>query len=448
MLLRFPRLTATQIVVLGFALVILLGAILLTLPAASADHTRTDFLTALFTATSAVCVTGLVVVDTSTHYSLFGETVILLLIQIGGLGWMTVATLVALLVHKRITLRERILIQEALNREDLSGVVQLSKKILLTTLVIEGLGALILAARFSQDLGLRRGAYYGLFHAVSAFNNAGFDLFGIIYGKFSSLTHYVDDPVVNFTFTSLIILGGLGFPVILELIQVKKFSGFSLHTKLVLTTTAFLIAAGTLLILALEWNNPKTLQPLDLPAKIMAAYFQAVTPRTCGFNTLDIAGMTTPSQFLHIALMFIGASPAGTGGGVKTTTFAVLLLAIWATVRGQEEVGFWGRRISVLRVYKALAVAFLGFAVVSGVNMVLLVTEKDDFLKTLYEVTSAFGTVGLTMGLTPNLTAAGRWLIIFTMFAGRVGPLSLAMALWKRQNKAGLRYPEEQVMLG
>lgn len=442
------RLTPTQGIVLGFACVILLGALLLMLPVASATGERTDFLTCLFTATSAVCVTGLVVVDTGTHWSSFGQAVILLLIQIGGLGWMSVATLVALIVRKRITLRERVFIQEALNKENLGGVVDFARRIVLTTFIVEGLGAFILSWRFARDFGWGRGIYYGVFHAVSAFNNAGFDVLGQAFGKFSSLTAYVADPTVNFTITTLIIVGGIGFPVIMDIWRARKFSRLSLHSKLALLTTLILIVTGTVLILALEWDNVRTLKPLSLPVKLMASYFQAVTPRTAGFNTLDIAGMEPASQYLHVLLMFIGASPAGTGGGIKTTTLAVLVLAVITVIRGGQEVVFGGRQITWMRVLKALSIAVLSFALVNVVTLILLISEGKSFLPVLYEVTSAFGTVGLTTGITPELKFWGRVLIILTMFAGRVGPLSLAMAIWRRQVKANIHHPEEPVILG
>jgi len=445
---REQRFSPTQVVVFSFAAIILTGALLLTLPVSARDGSWTDFLTALFTSTSAVCVTGLVVVDTATHYSTFGQAVILLLIQIGGLGWMTVATMFALFLRRKIGFRQRVVMQEALNQYTMEGVVRLAKGILLTTAVLEGIGFAILALRFSLDFGIKRGLYYGLFHSVSAFNNAGFDVFGDVFGKFSSMTHYVADPVVGFTVTSLVILGGIGFPVIGEVLKERRFSRFSLHTKLVLTVTAILIVVGTVLIMLFEWSNPKTLQPLSTPAKVLSAYFQSVTPRTAGFNTLDIAGMRSPTQLLEVLLMFIGASPAGTGGGVKTSTFGVLVLAVWAMIRGRDEVDCWHRRIPWSQIYKALCITFLAFSLVTGVTWVLLAMEKTDMLKTLFETVSAFGTVGLSMGLTPDLTGMGRILIILTMFAGRVGPLSLAMAIWQRQSKAVIRRPEDKVLLG
>ncbi|MBE3581454.1 MAG: Trk family potassium uptake protein [Thermoanaerobacteraceae bacterium] len=442
------RLTPTQGIVLGFACVILVGTLLLMLPVSSAAGRASDFLTALFTATSAVCVTGLVVVDTGTYWSTFGQGVIALLIQIGGLGWMSVVTLLALLIRKRISLGERLLMQEALNRENLGGVVALTKRIILTTFVLEGVGALVLSWRFARDFGWAQGVYYGVFHAVSAFNNAGFDVLGPVFGPYCSLTPYVQDITINIVISSLLILGGIGFPVIMEVLGFRKSGRLSLHSRIVLLTTLVLIVAGTLTILAIEWDNPNTLGPLPPAGKGMAAYFQAVTPRTAGFNTVSIDDLRPASQYAQVILMFIGASPAGTGGGIKTTTFTVLVLAIAAVVRGRQEVEFGGRRIPWARVIKALAIAALSFFLVIAVSFILLLTEGEAFLPILYEVTSAFATVGLTTGLTPDLTPVGRCLLILTMFAGRVGPVSLAMAIWKRQVKANIHLPEEQVILG
>lgn len=442
------KLSPPQILVLGFAGVILLGSILLSLPIASANGQPTPFLDALFTATSAVCVTGLVVVDTGIHWSFFGQIVILSLIQIGGLGFMTVATLFALLLGRKIGLRERLLLQEALNKVSVQGVVRLTRNVLLTTLIIEGVAAAILALRWIPQFGLKQGVWFGIFHAVSGFNNAGFDLFGQVYGPFTSITHYVADPVVTLTISFLIILGGLGFGVITDVIEEKRFSQFVLHTKLVLVTTAVLILGGTLVLYVLEFANPKTLQPLSIQGKILAAYFQAVTPRTAGYNSINIADMTKASQFLIILLMFIGASPGSTGGGIKTTTFASIMLGVWAVITGQEQAGTFERRLPKEQVIKAMSIAFIAFLLVTVVAMILSITESADFLTIIFETTSAFGTVGLTMGLTPNLTAVGRILIILTMFAGRVGPLTLAFAIALKAQKSAFKYPEEKILIG
>lgn len=416
------------------------------LPVATKSGERTDFLTALFTATSATCVTGLVVVDTKTYWSVFGQIVIMLLIQVGGLGIMTMSTLFALILGRRITFKERLVMQEAFNTNSLGGIVKFAKYILMVSFLFESIGAIILTLRFLPQMGLKKAVYYGLFHSISAFNNAGFDLMG----NFRSLTGYVSDWVVNLVIMGLIIFGGLGFYVLLDIYEHRHFNKFTLHSKIVITITLLLIAIGTLLIFLFEYNNPKTLGPLDFPTKILAALFQAVTPRTAGFNTLSLSDMTIASKFLTIILMFIGASPAGTGGGIKTTTFAVILYTVLSVIKGEEETVLYKRTISRNIVYKAVAISFISVFIIFSVTMVLSITETSNFLTVLYETTSAFGTVGLSLGLTPELSTVGKIIIIFTMYTGRVGPLTLALALAKRQRrpKPIIKYAEEKIMVG
>ena len=440
------KLTPTQVLALGFATIILIGTLLLMLPVATKSGERTDFLTALFTATSATCVTGLVVVDTKTYWSVFGQIVIMLLIQVGGLGIMTMSTLFALILGRKITFKERLVMQEAFNTNSLGGIVKLAKYILMVSFLFESIGAIMLTLRFLPQMGLKKAVYYGLFHSISAFNNAGFDLMG----NFKSLTGYVSDWVVNLVVMGLIIFGGLGFYVLLDIYEHRHFNKFTLHSKIVITITLLLIAIGTLLIFLFDYNNPKTLGPLDFPTKILAALFQAVTPRTAGFNTLSLSDMTIASKFLTIILMFIGASPAGTGGGIKTTTFAVILYTVLSVIQGEEETVLYKRTISRNIVYKAVAISFISVFIIFSVTMVLSITETSNFLTVLYETTSAFGTVGLSLGLTPELSTVGRIIIIFTMYTGRVGPLTLALALAKRQRrpKPIIKYAEEKIMVG
>ncbi|HHW56407.1 MAG TPA: Trk family potassium uptake protein [Clostridia bacterium] len=440
------KLTPTQVLALGFAAIILIGTLLLMLPVATKSGEGADFLTALFTATSATCVTGLVVVDTKTYWSTFGQIVIMLLIQVGGLGIMTMSTLFALILGRRITFKERLVMQEAFNTNSLGGIVKFAKYILMVSFLFESIGAIILTLRFLPQMGLKKAVYYGLFHSISAFNNAGFDLMG----NFRSLTGYVSDWVVNLVIMGLIIFGGLGFYVLLDIYEHRHFNKFTLHSKIVITITLFLIAIGTLLIFLFEYNNPKTLKPLDFPTKILASLFQAVTPRTAGFNTLSLSDMTIASKFLTIILMFIGASPAGTGGGIKTTTFAVILYTVLSVIKGEEETVLYKRTISRNIVYKAVAISFISVFIIFSVTMVLSITETSDFLTILYETISAFGTVGLSLGLTPELTTVGRIIIIFTMYTGRVGPLTLALALAQRQKKPKpiMKYAEEKIMVG
>ncbi|MCM3766353.1 TrkH family potassium uptake protein [Neobacillus niacini] len=439
------KLDPPKILVLGFATLILIGAILLTMPISTVDGQGLSFLNALFTATSATCVTGLVVVDTGTTFTMFGQWVILSLIQIGGLGFMTIATLFALLLGKKISLKERILLQESLNNLSMDGIVRLAKRILIFTAVIEILGAMLLAIRFSFDMPLKKAIYYGIFHSISNFNNAGFDLMG----EFRSLTGYVEDPTISLTVCALITLGGIGFIVMNELFEYRKTKRLSLHTKVVLVSSSILVAVGTILILLLEFSNDKTLQPLSFTGKILASLFQSITPRTAGANTLNIPDLTQSTLLLIIFLMFIGASPGSTGSGIKTTTFTTLIGAVWSQIRGKEDVILFRQRIEYETIYKALTVTVSALFLVLTVTMFLTITEPGkDFLMILFEATSAFGTVGLSMGLTPELSPIGRCIIIFTMFAGRVGPLTIAFAVTMRRKPDAFRYPKGKIMIG
>ncbi|HAU31695.1 MAG: Potassium uptake protein, TrkH family [Desulfotomaculum sp. 46_296] len=441
----FAGLDPAKFLILGFAAVILAGAALLCLPFASAAGKSTDFLTSLFTATSAVCVTGLVVVDTGTYWSFWGQLIILVLIQTGGLGIMTMATLFFLLMGKRIGFKERMLIKEGLNQLDISGVVKLAKTVLFFTFITEGAFAVILASRLYYTVGWPRCLWYGLFHSISAFNNSGFDIFGNVFGMFKSLTAYVDDPIIVFSITTLVIVGGIGFSVVMNISRIKQHK-LSVHSWLAIVMTLILIAGGTLLFLLFEWSN--TLKPLTWEGKLLASYFQSVTPRTAGFNTVDIAGLRSATQFLLVILMFIGASPGSTGGGIKTTTFGLLLVAIWSHARGKEDVEIKNRRIPTEQVYKALGVALLSGFLVIAVILLLNLTEKASFLPVLFETVSAFGTVGLSMNMTPTLSDFGRILIILTMFVGRLGPLTLAYALAQGRQRSVVRHPVEKILIG
>jgi len=437
------KLTPYQILVLGFATLILCGALLLMTPMASVNGHSLSFIDALFTSTSAVCVTGLVVVDTGTYFSLFGQLVIIFLIQAGGLGIMTMATLMALVMRRKIQLRERLIMQEALNQMTVSGVVRLTQYIILITLLIEFVGGTILAINWYPQLG-NQGIYFGYWHAVSSFCNAGFDLFG----NFSSLTNYVNDATVNLTISSLIILGGIGFTVMFDVWHNRRWRNFSLHTKLVLVTTTVLLVSGSLVILLLEMNNPDTLGPLSWQGKFLGSYFQSVSTRTAGYNTVDIGKLQDATIFFMVILMFIGASPSSTGGGIKTTTIGVLIAAVWALITGKQDAEIFQRRISQQLIYKAFTVFFIAATLVIFVTMMMSITESASFLRILFEVVSAFGTVGLTTGITPTLTDYGKMWIIVTMFAGRVGPVTLALALALRTRKGMVHYPEGKINIG
>ncbi|ENQ3107123.1 TrkH family potassium uptake protein [Bacillus cereus] len=431
--------------VVGFAFIIFIGTLLLTLPVATTDGQGLPWLNALFTATSATCVTGLVVVDTGTTFTLFGQLVILSLIQVGGLGFMTFAIFFSVLLGKRISLKERLLLQEALNNMSIAGIVRLAKRILIFTVVIEFIGATLLAIRFAFDMPLSKAVYYGIFHSISNFNNAGFD----IMGNFKSLTGYVEDPIVTLVICALITLGGIGFIVMNEVYEYKRIGRLSLHTKVVLFTSSLLVVVGTLLIFLLEFHNPKTLQPLSAFGKVLASLFQAITPRTAGANTLNIPDLHHSTLFIIIILMYIGASPGSTGGGIKTTTFATLLGAVRSQVKGKEDVIFFRKRIAYDTIYKSLTVMLAGLFIVIIAAMLLTITEPGkDFLMILFEATSAFGTVGLSMGLTPELSPLGKIIIILTMFAGRVGPLTIAFAVTLRRNSDPFSYPKGKIMIG
>jgi len=441
------RLTPARILVLGFIGLISVGTLLLMLPAASCDDEAVGFVNALFTATSAVCVTGLVVVDTGTYWTVLGKTIILLLIQIGGIGFMAVATLFFVMLGKRITLRERLVIQQAVGQNALSGVVKFSLTMLILTFGIEAMGVLLLSFRFVPEYGWNTGVGYAVFHSISAFCNAGFDLIG--HGR--SLTPYVNDPLVIIPIGMLVILGGLGFTVILDTISHKKMRHYSLHTKLVFLLTTVLLLSGTGVYLLLEWNNPDTLGGLTLSGKLLAGFFQSLTTRTAGFNSIDTASLTNASKIWTIVLMFIGGSPASTAGGIKTVTFGVMLVMAYSVIQGKENVEIFKRRIPFDVVNRAITILVIGLVMMVMATMVLTILEPDySFMDILFEVASAFGTVGLSTGITALLSNPAKILLTFTMFAGRVGTLTIAFALANRQNqyKNLVHYPHERILVG
>ncbi len=416
---------------------------MLSLPFA-VHHGRLPFLDALFTATSAVCVTGLVVVDTGTAFKPLGQTIIMLLIMVGSLGFMTMATMIFVILGRQITLRDRLLIHESFNTHNIQGMVVLILSVIRLAFLLQFIGTVLLSIRFVPLFGWGKGLFYALFHAVSAFGNAGFDLMG----GFDSLTSFVTDPMVTGTIALLFIIGGLGFTVVIECYQKKRYPTFSLHTKVVLGITAFLLVFGTLSVLLMEFSNDATLGTLPFFNKILAAFFTAATPRTAGFNVVPTNLLHPYTLFFLLTLMFIGASPASTGGGIKTTTFVTLALTVINTVKGNQEVVIGRRRLPHDLVMRSLAVACIAFSLVVVATLLLTMTENKEFMAVLFEVVSAFGTVGLSTGITPDLTTFGRVIIIFVMFAGRVGPLTIAFALAKRKTETGIRYPEERIMVG
>lgn len=441
------KLNPYQILVLGFAGLILGGALLLMLPIASADGQVISFVDALFTATSAVCVTGLVVVDTGTYFSLFGQLVIITLIQAGGLGIMAMSTIMAILIGKKINLKQRLVMQESLNQFTIAGVVRLTQYIIKITLLIEAIGGTILAICWYQDFGLK-GIYFGYWHAISSFSNAGFDLMGSVNGKFSSATAYVDDIVINLVITSLVILGGIGFTVIADVWTTRRFDRLSLHSKVVLVSSTALIVIGAVVIFLLEYTNPDTLGSLSWKGKILGSYFQSVTTRSAGWNSIDMSKLTDATLFFMILLMFIGASPTSAGGGIKTSTAGVLAAVLWALIRGRQDAELFERRIPQTIIYKAFSVALISASLVVFVTMMLSITEKFPFINLLFETTSAFGIVGLSTGITSKLTISGKIWIMVTMFAGRVGPVTLVLALALKNRKGNIQYPEGKLIIG
>jgi trk system potassium uptake protein TrkH len=439
-----------EILIFGFALVILLGAVLLCLPVATQSGRSPGFINALFTATSAVSVTGLVIVDTGTFWSLFGKFIIICLIQIGGLGFMSLTTMFFVLAGKRITIRNRLLIKSSINMDSISGIVKFTKYIFYSSLVIETIGALCLSIVFIPRFGFTKGIGYSIFHAISAFCNAGFDLIG----QFSSFTGYTDNFILNFVVCSLVIIGGLGFAVTSDLWNIRKFDKMSMHTKFVLIITAILLGIGFIFFFIFEFDNPNTLGNLSLQGKILGSFFQSVTTRTAGFNTINIAGLTKPSLLLTILLMFVGGSPGSTAGGIKTTTLGLILITVASVLHGKKDVIVYKRSISGQTIRRAISVIVIAFTIVIFMIFVLLCTEPNvAFENIIFEVISAFGTVGLTTGLTSQLSIAGKIAMIITMFVGRLGPLTVAYAITRgekrsRENIGNFTLPEGNVMIG
>lgn len=436
------NLTPAQILVAGYFAVILTGTILLSLPMATTAAGSLGIIDSLFTATSATCVTGLIVVNTSSAFTVFGQVVIMVLIQIGGLGIMSMSTLMAFLIGKKISLKERLVIQQDLNQFGISGLVRLIQYVLGFTLIIEGAGAIFMFTKLIHEYKLVNAIYYSIFHAVSAFNNAGFDLFG------NSLAGFTGSIIMNFSVMILIILGGIGFGVLTESTNDKRFGKSSLQSKIVVVMTLILLVVGFLVLLALEFNNPETMGNLPFGEKILSAMFLSVTPRTAGFNTLPTDALHSSSLFFIIILMFIGASPGSTGGGIKTTTFGIMVITMWNKIIGKKDIEIYNRRIDEEDVLKAMAITLLAIALVILITIILTITESKPFIDILFETVSAFGTVGLSTGVTPTLSTVGRVLITLTMFAGRVGPLTLAVAFAERERKGIYHYPKEKIMVG
>lgn len=459
---RHFHFTPPQTITFSFAAMILVGAFLLNLPIASNDGQSIGFLNALFTATSANCVTGLVVVNTLAHWTLFGKIILLVLMQLGALGFISILTASMILLKRRITLRNRTVIQAAFNQDGVGGMVRLVKGVFVITFTVEAVGALLLAIAFytSGTMGFWQALGNGIFHSISAFCNAGFDILGT-----ESLTPYAGNLAVNLIIMALIIIGGLGFTVWGEVIESfhnrkrrslkKRVAFFSLHAKIALTVTAALIVLGAGLFLLLEWSNPDTLGPMPLAKKILAALFQSVTLRTAGFNTVSQAGLTDFSKIVSGILMFIGGSPAGTAGGMKTVTFGVILISMFSALRGKSRMEAFGRTLPLELLQKALTVTLTLMAVVFCATLALHFSEMGSpyphtTLDLFFESVSAAGTVGVSTGITPHLSAIGKGVIILCMFLGRLSPVTVVVALnmKMRATDDNIGYPDEKVIIG
>ncbi|MBO4269440.1 TrkH family potassium uptake protein [Microbispora triticiradicis] len=435
----------TQVVATGFGAAVLLGTVLLSTPLATASGKPAGWITALFTATSAVCVTGLTVVDTAAHWSAFGEVVIAVLIQVGGLGIMTLATVFTLLISRRLSLRTRLSAQaetKVLSASDLRRVVA---KVVLFSLACEAVAAAVLTLRFvtgyAEPVG--HAVYLGVFHAVSAFNNAGFALWP------DNLVRFVGDPWICLTVAAAVIVGGLGFPVLFELRRSwRRPSRWSLLTRVTLAVTVVLLAGGTLVFLATEWSNSRTLGQLDGPGKMLAAFFTAVMPRTAGFNSLDLGHMYPSSWLVTDLLMFVGGGSAGTAGGIKVTTIGLLAFIVWTEMRGESRVNIGHRRLPEAAQRQAVSLTVLSGGLVACSTYILLVVTPHGLDRVLFEVVSAFGTTGLSTGITASIPPAGHLLLIVLMFVGRIGPLTLGSALALKERTRRYELPEEGMIVG
>lgn len=451
----FNRLSSPAIMVAGFGVLILIGAILLSLPVSTQLGRPLGFINALFTSTSGVCITGLSVFDPGSTLSLFGQVVLLILIQLGGLGFMTMTSIITSALGRRLSLHERILISDSFNEDRLKGVAKLTKRVVLITAACECIGTLLFAIRFVPMFGAAKGWYYSVFQSISAFCNAGFDVFG--FGD--NLVPFANDPLINIVTMLLIIIGGLGFVVIIELLKKLRAKRvitkrLTLHTKITLCTTAILLLSGFVIFLAAECSNPKTLGAPGVPVseKILGALFQSVTTRTAGFQTIQQADLLPITRFVSIGLMFIGGSPSGTAGGIKTTTFAVVVLFVYSILNGRDEVEIDYRRLHQNAVKRAVAIFSLGMGVLLlGIAVVSSIEYPNASLPAVaYEVASAFGTVGLSTGITPFLAPLSKIVLIVLMFMGRVGIFTFATALINRigQKKCNLQYPDGRIIIG
>lgn len=437
----FGKLNPYQIIILFFLGFITIGGVLLMSPLASQNGQILPWIDAMFTSVSATAVTGLIVVNTANYFSLFGQLVIITLIQIGGLGIMTMGTLLMLAVGRKLRLKELFVLQEELNVLSLSDILKFIKLIALVTFAVEGIGGLLLGIHWFPDMGWQ-GFYFGLWHAISAFCNAGFDLFG------NSLMDFSGDTFVNFVISILIILGGIGFIPIYEIGKYKKWRKLSLHSKVVLIVTLILVIGGTLIIYFSESFNLRTISDLPINQQILTSYFQSVTTRTAGFNTINISQMFSSTIFILVILMFIGASPGSVGGGIKTTTAAVLFLTMNSLIRGNKEVSIYRKRVAQGAISRAIMLLLISSYMIIIAIIILLYTDPADLLVILFEVVSAFSTVGLSLGYTQYLSIVGKIVIMLMMFIGRVGPITLMLAIFNKKINKNIQYPKASIIVG
>lgn len=438
------KLSLSRKLILGFMGAILIGTLFLMMPFSSSGEENISFLTALFTITSAVCVTGLSVIDVGKELSTAGQIILLIFIQLGGLGIMTFSSFILLLIGKKITYEERELLKEERNLENNGGILWFLKKIILTVVIIEGTGALFLALRFAQDMEIKKAVYYGIFHSVSAFCNAGFSLFS------TNLEKYAGSFVVTMTTAYLIIIGGIGFTVIDSILFAtrKKVKRFDLTSKVAILVSMILVILGTVLFLILEYNNRGTIGEMSFFKKILASFFQSVTTRTAGFNSVPFGNLTEGSVFLFCILMFIGASPGSTGGGIKTTTFGVIIFYVISVVKKRESVVIFNRRIGWEVLNRAIVVLILALLYVGIITLIIVSIDEFTLEQTIFEVVSAFATTGLSLGITADLGTISRILIICTMFLGRLGPMTFALALGGSNKVDKIQFPKENILVG
>lgn len=444
---RIYSISYTRIVAAGYFLLVVIGTLLLMLPVSAKDHEMTPFADALTTATSASCVTGLIVFDTFSHWSLFGQVVLLVLIQIGGLGYMTIITLFTLIIGKKIGLRQRGLLKESTNSLYIGGIIAYMKKIIVGTVIFEFFGAVVLSFRFVGIFGLKKGIYYGIFHSVSAFCNAGFDLMGTI-EPYSSVTHFQSDPVVLLTLCALIFFGGIGFIVWDDFTKHKfRLKKYTLHSKIALSVSLFLTFFGALIFYITERHSE--IGSMNTADGMLNALFASVTTRTAGFNSIDTSAMSPASYLLNIIYMLIGGSPGSTAGGMKTTTMAVLFVAAWANMRNSKHINIFGRRLENDAVHKALTVAMIYFLFVFVAAMLIFMTNPAlPLAEVLFEVSSAIGTVGISCGVMGKINLFGQMLITLLMYAGRVGSMSFAMVFTESKIPSAVVFPEEKIIIG